>query len=218
MRLRNFLNKVADILLSNVKLCDLLLLFILGILICSPISLVYGEQLKEVTFREFAISIPSNWYEIPKNYLNNSIDNVQKAYPQLSSKRVSFECAYQREEINEGIKQPGVTISVDKDRELAKSLLRDMRNLTRVKMMLTFNQALRQKFINPILREFVINKDKNMIRYIFEVKNDVVQFVTFESMYITDDAVFHVICSANPKSFSADSTLFVRIFDTFRLK
>jgi len=171
----------------------------------------------------FHISIPVTWHRIPQEYLD-AFAAQMRCNPSVNPNWAVYDSGFQKNSPQDGISPPVVLVKVDRNPRLAKSLLTHLNSMTVEQMTLTYDQAAKQlasdirEIFDASAKNIRLDRQKKMLRFLLDTQNVSGHIKTLTSIYLSEDTLYHVICTTLANIYDEDEQTLLQISDSFSVR
>lgn len=117
-----------------------------------------------------------------------------------------------------------VLIKIDRNPQLAKSLLTHLNSMTTEQVTLTYDQAAKRlafdirEIFDASAKNIRLDRKKKMLRFLLDIRNVSGHIKTLTSIYLSEDTLYHVICTTLASIYDEDEQTLLQISDSFALQ
>lgn len=193
-----------------------------GLLMILSANLAASGKYDRYQHNLFTVEVPADWHIISRKQLNDLIsEQVKRQGLSVRQNWQVYECGFQENPLTHGLSLPLITIKADTDKELSRALLRQLKTMNKAQISSTYSEAAKVltpqiagKILGSSVEDVFLDRNRNMIRFTLRLNN--VQTMT--SIYVHEETLFRIICSAASGSSADTISIFKHVSDSFRTK
>jgi hypothetical protein len=115
---------------------------LIGLLVLLTSNSPASENYESYQHRLFTMQVPSKWSIIPRKQLNELIsEQTMKQGLSGEPNWQVYECGFQRNPLTQGLSLPLITIKVDADKDLSRSIRRQLNSMNEDQIAFTYSEA-----------------------------------------------------------------------------